>query len=87
MRQAISDPTAGERARNIERNPDRSLPGMDPTDSRHRERRVANREADPTDPRPVGQTFGRRRGESLGTSDPDSPVLRLRGFGTRRNGA
>jgi hypothetical protein len=87
MRRAISDPTAGERGRTIERNPDRSVRHMDPTDPRYRDRRVTSRGSDPGDPRPVGLTFGRRRGEAPATADPDAPVLRLRGFGTRRKGA
>ena len=82
MRQAISDPTAGERARNT--NPDRPLRRMDPTDPRYRDQRATSHGSDPTDPRPVGQTFGRRRCEPPATADPDAPVLRLRGFGLRR---
>ena len=87
MRRAISDPTAGERARKIERSPGRSIAPVDPTDPRYRNRRDADSGPDATDPRPVGQTFGRRRGEALAASDPDGPVLRLRGFGARRKGA
>lgn len=84
MRRAISDPTAGERARTIERNPDRSVRDVDPTDPRYRDPRDTSRGPDPTDPRPVGQTFGRRRGEAPAVADPDTPVLRLRGFAIRR---
>lgn len=84
MRRAISDPTAGERARTIERYPDRSLRQVDPTDPRYRNQRDTSVGSDPTDPRPVGHAFGRRRGETLPTSDPAAPVLRLRGFGPVR---
>ena len=84
MRRAISDPTAGERARTIERYPERALQHVDPTDPRYRNRRDTKAGADPTDPLPVGHAFGRRRGEALPTSEPDAPVLRLRGLGPVR---
>jgi hypothetical protein len=87
MRRAISDSTAGEQARKIERFPDRSQPRLDPTDPRYRNRRDVSPGPDPTEPRPVGHAFGHRRGEALATPDPDRPVLRLRGFGARRKGA
>jgi hypothetical protein len=84
MRRAISDPTAGERARTIERYPDPSARRVDPTDPRYLTGGDTGPGSGPTDPRPVGQTFGRRRGEPISTSDPDAPVLRLRGFGPVR---
>ena len=80
MRRAISDPTAGERAREAGAPAGSVLGGMDPTDPRHPERGGASPGADPTDPQPVGHVFGHRRDEPLATLGPGAPVLRLRGF-------
>jgi hypothetical protein len=86
MRQAISDPTEGERARKIGPYQDRLLRRVDPTDPRYRERGETRPSSDPTDPRPVGHVFGHRRGEALPTANAGAPVLRLRGFGPFRRG-
>jgi hypothetical protein len=80
MRRAISDPTAGERARETAGPASRLLGGTDPTDPRYAKRGGAGAGADPTDAQPVGHVFGHRRDEPLATPDPGAPVLRLRGF-------
>jgi hypothetical protein len=80
MRRAISDPTAGERARKVGPDQGRLPRRVDPTDPRYRKRGETRLSSDPTDPRPVGHVLGHRRGEALPTAKPDAPVLRLRGF-------
>jgi hypothetical protein len=79
MRRAISDPTAGEKAREIAGAGGEGVRPMDPTESRFAVHGGAQLESDPTEPQPVGHVFGHRRNEPLPTPDPASPVLRLRG--------
>src|SRR5262249_21970114 len=89
MRQVISDPTAGERARNISEPEGRSLREVDPTDPRYRMRAETDRGPDlpaPTRRRPVGHVYGPGRGEPLPRLDPSAPVLRLSGFRRFRRG-
>lgn len=80
MRQAISDPTAGEKAREIAGAADRCVRPLDPTEPRYPERGGTGPGSDPTEPQPVGHVIGHRRDEPLPTQDPGAPVLRLRGF-------
>lgn len=90
MRQAISDPTAGERARRSGGYEGRSVRRVDPSDPQYRTHGETGRSSDPTDPRdggrPVGHVVGRRGGEALPASDPGAPVLRLSGFRPVRRG-
>jgi hypothetical protein len=80
MRRAISDPTAGERARKIWLDEGQDLQRVDPTDPGYRGLGDARPASGRTDPRPVGHVFGHRRGEALARATPGAPVLRLRGF-------
>ena len=86
MRRAISDPTAGERARRIGLDEGQDLERVDPTDPRYRGRGGTRPASDPTEPRPLGHVFGHRRGEALAPEMPGAPVLRLRGFRPVRRG-
>ena len=77
MARPISDPTAGERARELGAHPSEMALRVDPTDPRY------GGEGDATavrPRRPVGHVLGRRRGERLPAPDPSAPVLRLRGL-------
>jgi hypothetical protein len=90
MRRAISDPTAGERARRTGAYEGQSVRRVDPTDPQYGTRGETGRSSDPMDPRdggcPVGHVVGRRRGDALPASDPGAPVLRLSGFRPHRRG-
>jgi hypothetical protein len=79
MRRAISDPTAGEKARQIDEAGGARVRPMDPTEPRDAARGGLVG-SDPTEPQPVGHVFGHRRNEPLPAQDPTSPVLRLRGI-------
>lgn len=86
MRRAISDPTAGERARQIVAGTGEHVRPMDPTEPHYAARGGTRVGSDPTEPQPVGHVFGHRRNEPLPTQDPAAPVLRLRGFQRVRRG-
>lgn len=80
MRRAISDPTAGEKAREIAGSVGPSVRPVDPTDASYPELAGTHAGSDPTEPQPVGHVLGHRRDEPLPAQDPSAAVLRLRGF-------